>query len=112
VVEEKNATLPGYTLETEQSTTKDEKTVTKGGEAVELTAQEMQLLEILVRNRNIAVSRQRILHDAWGVSFFGETRTVDVHVQRLRKKLGLENRIKTIYKCGYRFEDRGKGGEP
>lgn len=88
------------------------RTVTKGGEAVELTAQEMQLLEILVRNRNIAVSRQRILHDAWGVSFFGETRTVDVHVQRLRKKLGLENRIKTIYKCGYRFEDRGKGGEP
>ena len=82
------------------------KTVTKGGQIVDLTAQEFSLLEILIRNRNIAVSRQQILRDAWGITFFGETRTIDVHVQRLRKKLGLDDQIKTVYKCGYRFEDR------
>ncbi|MDO4853124.1 MAG: response regulator transcription factor [Clostridia bacterium] len=82
------------------------RTATKGGVPVELTAQEFSLLEILIRNRNIAVSRQQILHDAWGISFMGETRTIDVHIQRLRKKLGLDNQIKTVYKCGYRFEDR------
>lgn len=82
------------------------RTAAKGGVPVELTAQEFSLLEILIRNRNIAVSRQQILHDAWGISFMGETRTIDVHIQRLRKKLGLDNQIKTVYKCGYRFEDR------
>jgi len=81
------------------------KTVRKGGEIVELTAQEYALLEILIRNRNIAVSRQQILREAWGMSYYGETRTIDVHVQRLRKKLDLGDRIQTVYKYGYRFED-------
>ena len=82
------------------------KTVTKGGERIELTQQEFSLLETLIRNRNIAQTRQQLLRAAWGQSFVGESRTIDVHVQRLRKKLDLEDRIKTVYKCGYRFEDR------
>lgn len=82
------------------------KTVRKDGAPVELTMQEFALLEALIRNRNIAQTRQKLLRDAWGVSFMGESRTVDVHIQRLRKKLDWEERIKTVYKCGYRFEDR------
>ena len=81
------------------------KTVTKGGEPVELTMQEYALLETLLKNRNIAMSRQKLMREAWDVSFMGETRTVDVHIQRIRKKLGLDDRIKTVYKLGYRFEE-------
>lgn len=81
------------------------KTVMKGGEPVELTMQEYALLETLLKNRNIAMSRQKLMREAWDVSFMGETRTVDVHIQRIRKKLGLDDRIKTVYKLGYRFEE-------
>ena len=83
----------------------DAKSVTKGGVPIDLTMQEYALLEVLVKNRNIALSRQRLMREAWDISFMGETRTVDVHIQRLRKKLGLDDRIKTIYRLGYRFEE-------
>ncbi len=81
------------------------KTVTKNGVPIDLTMQEYTLLETLVKNRNIALSRQRLMREAWDISFMGESRTVDVHIQRLRKKLGMEDRIKTVYKLGYRFEE-------
>ena len=81
------------------------KTVTLNGEPVELTMQEYTLLEMLVKNRNIALSRQKLLKEAWDISFMGESRTVDVHIQRLRRKLNLENRIKTVFRYGYRFEE-------
>lgn len=74
-----------------------------GGEA-ELTPQEFCLLETLILNRNIALSREKLLELAWGYDYFGDTRTVDVHVQKLRRKLGWEERIKTVYKVGYRLE--------
>lgn len=83
----------------------DAKTVTKGGAPIELAMQEFTLLEVLVKNRNIAMSRQKLMREAWDISFLGESRTVDVHIQRLRKKCGLEDRIKTIYRLGYRFEE-------
>ena len=83
----------------------DAKSVKKGGVPIDLTMQEYALLEVLVKNRNIALSRQRLMREAWDISFMGETRTVDVHIQRLRKKLGLDDRIKTIYRLGYRFEE-------
>ena len=81
------------------------KTVTLDGKPVELTMQEYALLETLVQNRNIALSRQKLMKEAWGFSFMGESRTVDVHVQRLRKKLNLGDHIATIYRFGYRFEE-------
>lgn len=83
----------------------DAKQVFLRGEAVDLTLQEFNLLQILIENRNVALTRQRLLAEAWGIDFMGETRTVDVHVQKLRKKLELENRINTVFKVGYRFED-------
>lgn len=82
------------------------KTVLWNGEPVELTMQEYSLLEVLVKNRNIALSRQRLMKEAWGVSFVGESRTVDVHIQRLRKKLNLDDAIKTVFRYGYRFEEK------
>ena len=73
-------------------------------ELLELTPKEYELLEVLVKNRNIALARERLLELVWGYDFEGETRTVDVHIQKLRKKTGWENRIKTVYKMGYRLE--------
>lgn len=71
---------------------------------VECTPKEFALMEVLIRNRNIALSRERLLELVWGYDYEGDTRTVDVHIQKLRRKFGLEEQIKTIYKMGYRLE--------
>ena len=71
---------------------------------VDLTAREFDLLEVLIRNRNIALTRDKLLELAWGYDYAGDTRTVDVHIRQLRKKLGWEDRIKTVFKLGYRLE--------
>lgn len=80
------------------------KVVKYKSEVQELTPQEFTLLEVLIINRNLAMSREKLLELAWGFDYEGDTRTVDVHIQKLRKKLGLEEQIKTIYKLGYRLE--------
>ncbi|WP_418667922.1 response regulator transcription factor [Allofournierella sp.] len=82
----------------------DSRQVFLRGSAVDCTPKEYALLETLVNNRNIALSRERLLELVWGYDFEGDTRTVDVHIQKLRKKLELEGRIKTVYKLGYRLE--------
>lgn len=84
----------------------DQRIVKKKGNEVILTPQEYELLSILIENRNIAMSREKLLELAWGYDYEGETKTVDVHIQRLRKKLGWENYIKTVIKLGYRLEDK------
>ena len=73
------------------------------GRRVELTAQEYALLLALMEKPDVPVSREQLLRKAWGYQSMGETRTVDVHVQRLRKKLGGDC-IETVYKCGYRLK--------
>jgi two-component system alkaline phosphatase synthesis response regulator PhoP len=82
----------------------DERVATVRGQIVDLTKREFELLEVLINNRNLALSREKLLNLAWGYDYFGDTRTVDVHITKLRKKLCLENQIKTIYKLGYRLE--------
>ena len=77
--------------------------VRRGGRQIPLTPQEFALLEALVVNRNLALSREKLLALAWGYDYEGETRTVDVHIQRLRRKLGLEKDIQTVFKVGYRL---------
>lgn len=74
------------------------------GEMIDYTPKEYELLEVLVKNKNIALSREKLLELAWGFDYEGDTRTVDVHIQKLRKKLGWEKRIVTVYKLGYRLE--------
>lgn len=78
--------------------------VLKNDEPVMLTHKEYDLLLLFVRNRNIALFRDTIYERVWEMEYTGDSRTVDLHVQRLRKKLGWENRLKTIYKVGYRLE--------
>jgi len=82
----------------------DQRTVTVEEVIVDLTNREFELLEVLINNRNIALSREKLLDLAWGYDYFGDSRTVDVHITKLRKKLNFENRIKTVYKLGYRME--------
>ncbi|MBQ4289822.1 MAG: response regulator transcription factor [Clostridia bacterium] len=78
--------------------------VTRDGAEVELTPKEFDLLEALIKNRNLALSRDRLIYLVWTYDFDGNDRTVDTHIQRLRKKLGIENRLKTVFKTGYRLE--------
>ena len=81
--------------------------VTRDGEAVEVTPQEFDLLHTLMRHKNMALSREQLLQAAWGYDYLGGTRTVDMHVQRLRRKLHWEDTIKTVFKLGYRLEAKG-----
>jgi len=78
------------------------------GREVPLTALEFDLLAMLARRRNVAMSREELLFGVWGYDYAGETRTVDVHVQRLRSKIGAQY-IETVYKFGYRFSDKAGG---
>lgn len=80
--------------------------VYRNGQTVDLTPKEYELLEVLIKNRNIALSRDKLLELVWEYDFEGDSRTVDVHIQKLRKKLGWEACIKTVYKLGYRLEVR------
>lgn len=83
----------------------EEHTVRKAGKEVLLKPMEFQLLVVLAKNKNIAISRENLLRMVWGVDYVGETRTVDVHIGQLRKKLGLSDHIKTVSKLGYRLEE-------
>ena len=82
-----------------------EHSVRKNGEEVLLKPMEFELLCVLARNKNIAISRAELLRRVWGMDYLGETRTVDVHIGQLRKKLSLNDNIKTVSKMGYRLED-------
>ena len=82
----------------------DSRTVMQDGQFVELTTKEYELLLLLVRNKNRALYRETIYENVWGGEYSGTGRTVDLHVQRLKKKLALEEHIVAIYKVGYRFK--------
>ena len=83
----------------------DSMLVNKGGKMVELTVKEYELLVELVQNKNVALYRERLYQKVWGGDMDGDTRTLDAHILRLRKKLGWEERIKTVWRVGYRLED-------
>ena len=83
------------------------RTVTKAGEQVELTVKEFDLLYELMKNKNVALSRRRLYELVWQEEYTGETRTLDSHVQRLRKKLDWNEKIVTVFRIGYRLEVRG-----
>lgn len=78
--------------------------VEKNGQPVPLTKKEFDLLLLLVQNKNIALFRDTIFERVWGQEDMGDSRTVDLHIQRLRKKIGWESYIKAVYKIGYRLE--------
>lgn len=78
--------------------------ILKSGMEVDLTLLEYNLLEALIINKNVALSREKLLELVWGYDFIGDSRTVDVHIMKLRKKLDFDDIIKTVYKMGYRLE--------
>ena len=90
--------LNNLTIDEEEHTVKIE------DKQIDITIKEYELLLLLYKNRNKAISRNKILEMVWGFQFLGETRTVDVHIQRLRKKLENNIVIATVYKYGYRME--------
>lgn len=82
----------------------DSRVVLKNGLEVELTAKEFDLLTVLIRNRNVALSRCFLYESVWQEEYTGETRTLDNHIQRLRKKLGWNDKIQTVFRIGYRLK--------
>ena len=78
--------------------------VTRNGQTVSLKPMEYDLLVLLAKNKNVAFTREQMLNEVWGSNYLGETRTIDVHIGQLRRKLDLSDVIKTIPKIGYRLE--------
>ena len=77
--------------------------VTKNGVQIDLTLKEYEILLLFVRNKNIALYREMIYERVWNEPYMGDTRTVDLHIQRLTKKLDLKDNIQSVYKVGYRL---------
>jgi len=80
----------------------DEREVTVAGELVELTGKEFDLLAFLLEHPGIVFSRDQLLDRVWGMAYYGGTRTVDVHVAQLRRKLGRPDLIRTVRRSGYK----------
>ena len=78
--------------------------VTKNGKPVVLTNKEFGLLLLFIKNKNVALFREKLYEAVWEGEYFGDSRTLDLHVQRLRKKLGWEHNLVAVYKVGYRLE--------
>lgn len=78
--------------------------VTKGGRPVVLTNKEFGLLVLFMENKNVALFRETLYEKVWEGEYFADSRTLDLHVQRLRKKLGWEQNLVAVYKVGYRLE--------
>lgn len=82
-----------------------ERIIKKDDKIVDLTLKEYELMLLLLKNKNIALTREHLLETIWGYEYMGETRTIDTHIQKIRKKLDLGDNIKTVYKIGYRLEE-------
>lgn len=85
---------------------KESRTVTVDGEKIDATLKEYELLVYLMENKNVALSRDKLLQDIWGYDFFGDDRTIDTHIKNLRSRLGVyRDKITTVRGIGYKFED-------
>ena len=106
-----NIVLRRYNKMEQQLTFKDiaidtkNQNVSKAGKHIELTPKEFELLELLMRNKNITLFREKIYEEIWGSEYSVESRTLDLHIQRLRKKLDIGDCLKTVFKAGYRLEE-------
>ena len=83
----------------------NERTVTMNNEEIYLTPKEFDLLLEFLNHKNIVLTREVLLNRIWGYDFCGETRTVDMHVKRLREKLNLKDYLQTMYKVGYKLKE-------
>ena len=83
----------------------EERIIKKDDVTIDLTLKEFELMLILLKNKNMALSREYLLEKIWEYEYMGETRTIDTHIQKIRKKLNITDNIKTVYKIGYRLEE-------
>ena len=97
---EKILTLGDLTVNTESNE------VIKAGEQIRLTPKEYEMLVLFLRNKNITLYRDKIYEEVWGGDSDAETRTVDLHVQRIRKKVGLKSNLVPVYNMGYKLTER------
>lgn len=84
----------------------DRHVVLKGGREVDITPKEFDLLQYFLENRNKVVKREELSAHVWGQEYLESSRTVEIHVQRLRKKVGLNEELRTVTKVGYILEDK------
>ena len=86
---------------------KEGRTVTVDGKLIEMSLREYELLKYLLDNENIALSRDKILNNVWNYDYYGDSRTIDSHIKKIRHKLGKKGKyIQTIRGIGYKFEIR------
>jgi len=90
--------IAGLTIDTRSMLVK------RDGEEISLTRKEYELLLLFARNPGTALYRETIYERVWGSDYFGDSRTIDLHVQRVRKKAGWEDKLQSVYKVGYRLE--------
>ena len=84
---------------------KEGRTVKVEGKTIELSLREYELLVYLIENENIALSRDKILNNVWNYDYYGDSRTIDSHIKKIRHKLGKRGKyIKTMRGVGYKFE--------
>ncbi|MCR4798203.1 MAG: response regulator transcription factor [Lachnospiraceae bacterium] len=99
VSEDKNISIAGIEMSIDAHEVKID------GKRIELSVKEFELLEYFVRNKGMALSREKILNSVWDYDYFGDARTIDTHVKKLRSKMGDKgSMIKTIWGMGYKFE--------
>ena len=85
----------------------DGRTVSVDGENVDLSLREYELLKYLLENENVALSREKILNNVWNYDYYGDSRTIDSHIKKIRHKLGKKGKyIKTMRGVGYKFETK------
>jgi len=100
-IQEKVTDYAGIVIDTEG------RTVSVDGKDVELSLREYELLKYLLENENVALSREKILNNVWNYDYYGDSRTIDSHVKKIRHKLGKKGKfIKTIRGVGYKFETK------
>lgn len=85
----------------------DGRTVSVDGKNVDLSLREYELLKYLLENENVALSREKILNNVWNYDYYGDSRTIDSHIKKIRHKLGKKGKyIKTMRGVGYKFETK------
>ncbi len=82
----------------------DARKVTRGGKPVVLTNKEYGLLVLFIQNKNVALFKETLYEKVWGDEYIADSRTLELHVQRLRRKMGWETNLVAVYKVGYRLE--------
>lgn len=92
-----------WITDTSFSISETERVVMQKGRLVELAPKEFELLTYFMKNPRKAITRQELLEEVWGYDFAGDTRTVDIHIQRLRKKLSLDGHLMTVFGVGYKY---------